>query len=187
MILDPTVEPQNVPAIGRFTVEDFVADASHKVSLPAVTLTIGQSLRPCAPYESCTPLSRNLMVGDDSENLPAFHFSDDPNYPTGLENQEYKYFSWQLRYQDPDGQCLQLAASMSTDRVTDLQDELMMIETVEKLRSTVLLTEEGIDRLGILPKTCERLRKLKSRRYVFEFYLFLLRMISPQSVSSIIR
>jgi len=113
--LDPPLKPEEGgPPIGLFTVEDFVANTPGKVPFPVVTLTIAQSMQPCAPYESCTPLSRNLMVGDDSENLPAFHFSDNPNYPTELENQEHQYFSWQLRYQDPDGQS-RLATAFNVD------------------------------------------------------------------------
>ncbi len=54
------------------------------------------------PYESCAPISRSLMVGDDSDALPFMPFSDDPTYDFNFDIEEYKCFRWQLEEIDPD-------------------------------------------------------------------------------------
>jgi len=46
-------------------------------------------------YESCTPISRNLMVRDNPNDLPFIPFSDDPSYNYHVDIEEYKYFRWQ--------------------------------------------------------------------------------------------
>lgn len=60
------------------------------------SVCLDRPFRPHAPYESCTPISRNLMVGDDPDDLPFIFFSDDPSYDYYVDIEEYKYFRWQL-------------------------------------------------------------------------------------------
>lgn len=53
-------------------------------------------------YEACTPISRNLMVGDDSDFLPFIPNSDDPTYDSTYDIDEHKFFAWHQPNRDPD-------------------------------------------------------------------------------------
>jgi hypothetical protein len=53
-------------------------------------------------YEACTPISRNLMIGDDSDFLPFIPNSDDPSYDYTYDIHEHKYFAWHRLNRDPD-------------------------------------------------------------------------------------
>lgn len=68
----------------------------------AVGLLTLAPFQPHSPYESCTPISRSLMVGDDSDALPFMPFSDDPMYDFNFDIEEYKYFRWQQEEMHPD-------------------------------------------------------------------------------------
>lgn len=59
-------------------------------------------VKPHPQYDSCTPISRNIMNGDDSEYLPFLPFSDDGTYNFEFDNVQHKYFAWQKPFIDPD-------------------------------------------------------------------------------------
>jgi hypothetical protein len=61
----------------------------------------GQMLQSLS-YESCTSISRNLMVGDDSDFLPFIPNSDDPEYDYTYDIDEHKFFAWHQPNRDPD-------------------------------------------------------------------------------------
>jgi hypothetical protein len=68
--------------------------------------TVGKApiLQPLS-YESCTPISRNLMIGDDSDFLPFIPNSDDPSYDYTYDVEEHNYFEWHKPNRDPDCAC----------------------------------------------------------------------------------
>ena len=79
-----------------FLVADFNGEGDlAEVSTVAAISICADPFRPHPPYESCTPISRNLMVGDDPNELPFIPFSDDPSYNYHVDIEEYKYFRWQ--------------------------------------------------------------------------------------------
>jgi len=65
------------------------------------TIKENQLLQPPS-YEACTPISRNLMVGDDSDFLLFIPNSDDPAYDYPYDIGEHKFFAWHQPNRDPD-------------------------------------------------------------------------------------
>ncbi|KAF8803025.1 SET domain-containing protein [Phlegmacium glaucopus] len=108
--------------------------------------TIKEDQLPQPPsYESCTPISRNLMVGDDSDFLPFIPNSDDPTYDYTYDIDEHKYFAWHQPNRDPDL-------------------EVINIETTRSLLQDYEMTPADIDRSGILPLLVDQIIKSGRRR-----------------------
>lgn len=90
----------------QFTVSEFDGDVTtDEYSIRGRILYVDQNFRRHPPYECCTPLSRNLMVGDDPDDLPFIPFADDPAYNFHLDVEEHSYFRWNQPNLDPDGTC----------------------------------------------------------------------------------
>ena len=97
---------------GYFAVLDYDYDANPNGTEPRVTtstltpqtLEVTNVLDPYPAYEVCTPVNRNILVGDDSEYLPFLPFSDDPTFDhlAHIVDSEYRYFEWQVPNRDPD-------------------------------------------------------------------------------------
>lgn len=88
----------------HFTVYEFNIDGltTDEYLISGKSFSVDQDFRPHAPYESCTPISRNLMVGDDPDYLPFIPFADDPKYDFHLDIEEHCYFRWHQPFLDPD-------------------------------------------------------------------------------------
>ena len=88
----------------HFTVYEFNIDGltTDEYLISGKSLSVDQDFRPHPPYESCTPISRNLMVGDDPDYLPFIPFADDPKYDFRLDIEEHHYFRWHQPFLDPD-------------------------------------------------------------------------------------
>ena len=72
----------------------------------ADTITItAPMITPYAPYESCTPASRNVLHGDDPNYLPFMPFADDPTFDPTDYVLDHKGLAWQEGYRDSDGMC----------------------------------------------------------------------------------
>jgi hypothetical protein len=85
-----------------FTVHDYTQDP-HKVSTVSVeTINVVPHFKGCPPYEMCTPVSRNVHVGDDFEDMPFLPLADDPTFDHLLHAADYPRFEWQLPIRDPD-------------------------------------------------------------------------------------
>ena len=80
---------------------DLENGSTSTVLVTVHTISKGQMVQPPS-YESCTPISRNLMIGDDSDYLPFIPNSDDPNYDYTYDIEEHKYFAWHQPNRDPD-------------------------------------------------------------------------------------
>jgi hypothetical protein len=82
-------------------------DYSHGSSSPMFqgqsvdVIDVIPPIEPFPYYESCTPCSRNIFTGDDSDNLPFIPFADDPNFNHVEYCKDYLFFAWQ-RIHDPD-------------------------------------------------------------------------------------
>jgi len=93
-----------------FTVIDYDYDADlngtglHVTTstLTPQTLEVTNVLEPYPAYEVCTPVNRNILVGDDSEYMPFLPYSDDPTFDYLAHIVEYRYFEWQVPNRDPD-------------------------------------------------------------------------------------
>ena len=87
--------------VESFDDSDMESGSTSTVSVTVHTISKGQMLQPLS-YESCTPISRNLMIGDDSDYLPFISNSDDPSYDYTYDVEEHKYFAWHQPNRDPD-------------------------------------------------------------------------------------
>jgi hypothetical protein len=56
-------------------------------------------------YESVTPATRSIHQGDDDDSMAFVPYSDDPTFDALDHTLQYKSFSWQDRFCDPDGEC----------------------------------------------------------------------------------
>ncbi|KAF9057033.1 hypothetical protein BJ165DRAFT_1520451 [Panaeolus papilionaceus] len=100
-----------------------------------------------AGYDICTPSFKNLMIGDDPDNLSFLPFADDPNYDYDHELWEYKYLSWDWFIQpaDPD-------------------IEVILIDTMRRLQGENRLTREVIDQSQALSMTTAAIVNCSHRR-----------------------
>ncbi|ESK92877.1 histone-lysine n-methyltransferase ezh1-like [Moniliophthora roreri MCA 2997] len=91
--------------------------------------------QPSLSYDSCTPISRNLMVGDDPSDMPFIPLADDPIFPIQANMSFYKAFAWQnMQLNDPDM-------------------KVISIQTAQKLVEIHGMTLEAIDATEVLPFT----------------------------------
>ena len=80
---------------------DMENGSTSTVLVPVHTINKGQTVQPLS-YETCTPISRNLMIGDDSDFLPFIPNSDDSNYDYTYDIEEHAFFAWHQPNRDLD-------------------------------------------------------------------------------------
>lgn len=99
----------------KFSFSELNSDGStiDEYVISTNVVTVDQSFRPHPPYESCTPITRNLMVGDDPDTLPFIPFVDDPKYDYRLYAEEHSHFRWQEPFVDPDSMYLRTDSSFA--------------------------------------------------------------------------
>ncbi|KAF8631530.1 hypothetical protein AX15_002288 [Amanita polypyramis BW_CC] len=100
-----------------------------------VSVTLGAmpaNLSPCPQYESCTPLSQNASLGDDSPIMPYIPFADDPEFDWIAHCSKYQSLAWQDYMKDPNL-------------------EVIVIETSARLCNEHDLTTEDLEETGLLP------------------------------------
>ena len=81
---------------------DMENGSTSTILVTAHTISKGQMMLQPLSYEACTPISRNLMIGDDSDYLPFIPNSDDPNYDYTYDVEEHKFFAWHQPNRNPD-------------------------------------------------------------------------------------
>ena len=111
----PRAQP---PQFECFTIHEY--ETTHDVSPRRVRETKALVLNadpfpPYPSYNACTPLSRNIMVGDDPDKLPFLPFADDPTYDYELDIGHYSYFAWPNLAQDPDSNYLHKFTSLDAN------------------------------------------------------------------------
>ena len=151
-----------------FTVTNFDKNRiTEEYTLIGESTFLDHPFRPHPPYEVFMPVTRNLMVGDDPNDLPFIPFADDPSYDYSLDIEEHKYFRWQRPHVDSE--------SMSITRFTSLTNmviaQVIACETVERLIGNHGISPEQIDSTKILPLSCIALRKLHKQRLPRAFSL----------------
>ena len=102
-------EPRSTHDAPSTVVESFDDSDMEKGSTSTVLVTVytiskDQMLQPFS-YEACTPISRNLMIGDDSDFLPFIPNSDDPTYDYTYDIDEHKFFAWHQLNNNRDPDC----------------------------------------------------------------------------------
>ncbi|KAI0326496.1 SET domain-containing protein [Cubamyces sp. BRFM 1775] len=63
---------------------------------------ISSHILPHPPYECCTPITYNILHGDDSNFMPFVPLADDPTFDHREHAYEYKALAWQEAYRDPE-------------------------------------------------------------------------------------
>ncbi|KAJ7031480.1 SET domain-containing protein [Mycena alexandri] len=92
-----------------------------------------QDVFPAPPaHEYCTPATRNIFQGDDSNDLPFIPFADDPNFDHARYFKEFKTFGWERPVPDPDV-------------------EVVVVEAARRLRTEHQMLYKHIDETGVLP------------------------------------
>ncbi|KAI0668070.1 hypothetical protein C8Q78DRAFT_1048136 [Trametes maxima] len=123
--------PQTVDlGVSRFTHINGIWDGGSMMCSETGTHTT--PVVACSAYESCTPLSRNILHGDDSHFMPFLPYADDPDFDHQDHALEYKKLAWQEGYRGPD---------MSE----------IALETTRRLTFLHHLSVAEIDGAGILP------------------------------------
>ncbi|KAF5318589.1 hypothetical protein D9619_010990 [Psilocybe cf. subviscida] len=119
-------------------------DTQETYFLPAEDVIISDLVLPYAPYECCTPATRNILVGDDSDHLPFIPFSDDPKYDWPFDTNEHKYVAW------------------AEEDTSDL--EVVLCGTLHRLTADLGLAHADIDATMVLPMKCGSIQKLSLKR-----------------------
>lgn len=101
---EPAAEVVTVGTDAVFMVTEYDSDSdsdsAQTYTLDAERLDV-ESILPHPAYDSCTPATRGIMVGDDSHYMPFIPYSDDPTFDHEPQMQHYNFFSWQSP-DDPD-------------------------------------------------------------------------------------
>lgn len=84
---------------GEFVYSDY--EDGSETKFEPIEVYFGDEVLPHPAYEICTPAARNIMVGDDINQMPLRPFADDPTFDFKLYNDEYWYFKWQYNQVDP--------------------------------------------------------------------------------------
>jgi histone-lysine N-methyltransferase EZH2 len=149
-----------------FTVTEFDTDGfiTDEYVLKGNFVILDQPVHPHPPYESCTPISRNLMVGDDPDDLPFIPFADDPTYDYNLVIEEHSYCRWHQPYLDPDSMCGSLTDLFYTEETT--LAEVVACATVQTLTMNHGMTAKVIDNTAILPLSHASLINIHKKRYL---------------------
>lgn len=94
---------QNPASTAHFNVTIYDSDdeTEETYTLPIETINV-EATKPHPEYTSCTPITRSIMVGDDSNYMTFIPYSDDPTFNHEAQTLHYDHFAWQS-IQDPDG------------------------------------------------------------------------------------
>ena len=106
----PHSEPPSITHDPNIVIESFDDCDLENGTTSTVLVTVhtigeGYILPQPLLYESCTPISRNLMIGDDSDFLPFIPNSDDPSYDYTYDVEEHKFFAWHQSTDNRDPDC----------------------------------------------------------------------------------
>ncbi|ETW75709.1 hypothetical protein HETIRDRAFT_106382 [Heterobasidion irregulare TC 32-1] len=120
------------------TVETYSEDGkiSKTTHVPVQTASISSlpELKPYSAYEGCTPISRNIFLGDDSDHLPFIPFADDPGFDWAENAEFFTYLAWESRFFDPD-------------------QDLIILEAASRLQRAWSITPEQMDKMTVFPRS----------------------------------
>ena len=106
-LIEPLETPPTPDAIYGPTCTRYMFDESGTATAHAVdieTISAEPLPHPHAPYESCTPVSWNILHGDDPSYMPFVPYADDPTFAIEDWSYEHKGLAWQESYRDSDGE-----------------------------------------------------------------------------------
>ncbi len=83
-----------------FVVYDFCSKSTSNTSTISINAS---SITPASQYESCAPIPRNVLHGDDPNEMAFVPYADDTNFDEVDYAMEYKNLSWQVD-NDPDSE-----------------------------------------------------------------------------------
>ena len=112
---------------------------------------------PHPPYESCTPCSQSIFLGDDPEEMPFIPFADDPHFDHVAHTLHYDHFAWQPDKKrdthscDPDCKSPSLPVFVLTHYRRVNQVQLIVMETVHCLHTVHGVSLAHIDETEVLP------------------------------------
>lgn len=114
------------------------------------TIEIGPPFGPHPPYESCSPLHRNVFKGDDDDNMRFIPYADDPDFDQIDHTLCYEGFLWQ-EYFDPDRKIRY--PSGYYDAIMDISHvvQVTVLEAAYRLHTQHARTYDEIERSGALP------------------------------------
>ncbi|KAI0367137.1 SET domain-containing protein [Pilatotrama ljubarskyi] len=122
-------KPDNTSALKLYRLTDDACDFST-VALQTDVLLDPPEAYPV--YESCTPVTQNILHGDDPNYMPFLPHADDSGFNHEDHALEYKGLAWQENYRDSD-----------TLEIT--------LETARRLHSRYRLPVSEIDETEVLP------------------------------------
>lgn len=101
---DDTQTPPQNDGDETFTILEYLdgSGPSKTANVSAEVIGVLPALEPYPQYESCAPVRRNIMHGDDSDHMPFIPLADDPTFDIVEHTEEYRYFEWQTADCDPD-------------------------------------------------------------------------------------
>ncbi|KAJ7088459.1 SET domain-containing protein [Mycena belliarum] len=128
-------------------VEVFDCETQTTERVPLELIHLNEvALPPLPAHEYCTPIERNMFLGDDPRELPFIPFADDPSFDRARYLEEYNEFSWEEPAVDPDL-------------------EAIVVEAARRLHDDDHMPYRHIDETGVLP--LELLDRDRSRGMVF--------------------
>ncbi|KAG0705966.1 hypothetical protein DFH29DRAFT_799275 [Suillus ampliporus] len=123
----PDRDTERLVAVTSYS-EDGTPRSTSTIPLQVVHAEL---LEPHKPYESCSPISRNIFRGDDDDAMAFIPYADDATFDHADHMLCYSSFAWQDDY-DPDL-------------------EVISLEAAYRLRTVHSLLYQDIDSTGVLP------------------------------------
>ncbi|EEB93981.1 hypothetical protein MPER_07290 [Moniliophthora perniciosa FA553] len=110
--------------------------------MPPVEIKHAILSQPSVSYDSCTPISRNIVVGDDPGNMPFIPFADDPTFPIQANMHHYEAFAWRdMQLNDRDVKVISIQAAR---RLVEIHG--MTLEAIDATKALpfALLGQRGL-------------------------------------------
>ncbi|KAF7342541.1 Pre-mRNA splicing factor [Mycena sanguinolenta] len=118
------------PTLQYMEIQDLKTGTTQQI--PTQVFRIFDAFPVPPPYEYCTPTDRNIFLGDDPSYMPFLPFRDDPTFDQARYANEYKGYSWEKPFIDPDL-------------------EVVVIEAARRLHGEHQMLYQHIDETGMLP------------------------------------
>src|ERR1700722_5113182 len=145
-----TVEPNSTSEGDSFSVWNYSSVPRLETRLPVETITCFQ-FHPHPPYESCTPCSRSIFLGDDPDDMPFLPLGGDGAFEHVDHMSDHETLSWQQAWQDPE--CMYVE-SLKVEFLCKRPSQGVVIttETIYRLQTVHNVPLAHIYETGVLPR-----------------------------------
>ncbi len=145
---------QESPLTGTtFTVTEYDSDSdSGETYTMTAEIFVVEPIKPHPEYTACMPITRNIMVGDDSDHMPFIPYSDDASFSHEIHTLHYNYLAWQ-NPDDPDCKFLRENDGFDSHR---LPVEAICIQAFKQLVNEHGLTNQQIIDTNVMPTQITR-------------------------------